>query len=250
MEHTLKDKLRAAAQGGNVQLGSADITGTPVDRQPIKPVSGPVDAAVPVAASKDVLLNQAANTETATALSDTAERTSLTASGNLVQDTAEFTAEQITITDDDREAFLDALIGGKRFYRPFSLFGGRVTGEFRCRTAKESEALAEWMNAGIREKRYAAAFDYSIDLRNALLATQVNLLQGTAYAELMAPLLRTQTGSETVQPGWLEQAAHWSTQPEALINGVYEELRLFEKRYWTMVMHARNQDFWQPARTT
>lgn len=161
-----------------------------------------------------------------------------------------FTEEEIEITPAEKNEFLASLVSGSRYEQRFSVFNGRVSGRIRCRSTEESEAISTWTNIGIREGRYKAPLDYSLALRNALLAAQVMELNGTRFEPLSAPLYRTNDGDKTTEPGWLPAAASWSGQPEAVVAAVYNELKLFERKYWTMVSHATKQDFWRPVEST
>lgn len=247
VDHELKERLRKIeTEGGKVQIGS----GVMGDAPSVKaiPVTGDVQASVPKVANADPLINKS-TASTGQVVTAEAEKSSDAASGDIVTnsgDSGTFTAEQITISDDDRNAFLNSLVSGKRFERKTTLFGGQIKLRIRCRSTEESEAIASYMNAGVREEKYASPLEYAIAIRNALLAAQVVELNETRFPELAAPLFRTQDGDKITQPGWLEAAAMWSKKPETVVTAIYEELRIFEKKYWTMIAHARDQNFWHP----
>lgn len=247
--HKLKDQLRElGAQQKGVQFSSdAPVTAErPIPGQ----VKGDTKAQVPKVAAADPLVGSAAGAVGAEVAKDLSGVGS-TASGNLTPSPDElFTDEEVTLTEDERGAFLDTLVQGTRYERKFSLFDGRIKGRLRCRSTEESQAIAEWMNAGIREGRFKDPLAYAVEMRNILMAAQVMELNGTRYPELAQPLYRTQKGEDITQPGWLEQARVWSKQPEPVVAAVYEELRLFERKYWTMVVHAKDQNFWRPAGST
>lgn len=250
-DHSLKEKLRAAAaEGGSVSLSSSDLApATSQVRVNYEEKTGDIVVPVGELAKQDNLLNSGADTASSSQLSKTADQTADQTASNLLS--GELSAmPTVTTTEEDRAAFVDALITGGRYCRPFSLFGGQLTGVLRCRSAEESEAIAGWMAAGIKEKRFEIAMDYSLELRNILLAAQVKQLGGTEFLELRTPLRRTQAGADMIQPGWSDQAKYWSTVPEAIMGAVYEEIRSFERKYWTMIENAANQDFWSPVRST
>lgn len=256
VEHALKSRL-GQGQGlrpgqeqaqekpqGKVALSSGSVSSDAPAK--VAPVTGEIKAQVPLVADADPLINDASDGES----QGIAE--GMAAQGK-VPTLSALTDEEVTLTEEEREAFLEALISGKRYERRFSLFGGRVKGKLRCRSTDESEAIAAWMNSGLREGKYATQLEYAVGIRNAMLAAQVADLNGTKYAELQQPLYRTRTGDKTENPGWLKQADLWSADPaipEALVAAVYEELKLFERKYWTMVMHANDQNFWHPAEST
>lgn len=259
----LKEKLRAVESGmtdqdgkpvKSVTFSSDDFAGAPApataEGAEQGPVSGPVKAFVPKAANADVML---ATGGSASKLGNSIAEQGTAASSagsDIANSESLFTTEEITIEDKDREAFISSLLTGDRFIRQFSLFGGAVSGKLRCRSAKESEAIAAWVNKGIKDGRYASTLEYSVGVRNALLAAQVMELNGVAYAELETPLLATSSKGVVTEPGWLASADAWSDKPEPLVAGVYDELRLFEKMYWTLVAHASDQNFWHPVEST
>lgn len=251
----LKDKLRAVNE--DLTVDGKPITGVTISQADFAaaseesvapasagPVVGDVKATVPKVAGEDRMLNAGGDGGKLSA--DMSKGDSGTA-GEDIADTALFTKEEIIVTDAHREAFISAVLSGGRFTEEFSLFGGAVKGKFRCRSAHESEAIATRMNEGVRLARYQSALAYSVDIRNALLAAQVAELNGVAYSELEAPLIPTSTKGVVADPGWLSSANAWGEKPEPLVAAVYDALRLFEKRYWTMVMHAADQNFWHPA---
>lgn len=245
VEHSLKEKLREAAATGTVTITDATIAGKETQPVKVEELQGDVVTPVPPMAKQDPLLDYGDAVKTSSDLSRTAEK-SRGLDGNILKDEMN-AVDTVTITNEDRAAFLDVLVTGKRYCRPFSIYGGAIQGTFRCRSAEESEAIASWMAAGIREKRYDTAVDYSLELRNIMLAAHVHTLNATQFPELKAPLRRTQDGTTLVPPGWIEQAKFWTTLPETVLGGVYEEIRLFERKYWTMIENASNQDFWSPV---
>ena len=245
--HVLKDALRQGLEVPRVAFSDSKPEAAPAKSAP---VVGDVKVAVPPDADQDPLLSRAASA-VGSGIADDLAGIGAAASANVapVPDDA-FAPAEVTLTEAEREAFLDSLVSGHRYERRFSLFGGRVTGRIRCRSTEESQAIATWMNAGVRELRFKAPLDYAVEMRNCLLAAQVMELNGTRFPALQQPLFRTQAGDTVTDPGWLAQTAVWVQQPEPVVAAVYEELRLFERKYWTMVVHAQDQNFWNPAEST
>lgn len=248
VSHKLKDQLRELDAQRGVQF-SSDAPAT-VDRAAPVQVKGDTKAQVPKVATADPLVGSATGAVGAEVEKDLVGIGGAV-SGNLAPSPDElFTDEEVALTEDERGTFLDTLVQGTRYERKFSLFDGRIRGRLRCRSTEESQAIAEWMNAGIREGRFKDPLAYAVEMRNILMAAQVMELNGTRYPELTQPLYRTQCGEQITEPGWLDQAKIWSKQPEPVVAAVYEELRLFERKYWTMVVHAKDQNFWRPAGST
>ena len=230
----LKDKLaEKLAQGG--AIGSTDIAEfSPPPKDGKKDVSGDVETPLTKNAKKDPILKAADDGGAAKALADEVS-------------TASTIAEPVIITDKDREAFLDAMVSGNRFVLPFELFNGKVKGCFRSRTQAETNANISYLSYECRKEKIVTGIEYSNRLRNMLLATQVMELNGIAFIELKAPLLRTQDGEKTIEPGWLDQVTYWEKQNDGLVNAIYKELQVFERKYWVMVDNAKDQNFWNPA---
>lgn len=241
---TLKQALsQALDEGQPFVVSSGGGAASEPETKPV-PVVGDTKANVPVAADKDVLLNSGSEVagKRVTESMKEADPTALAPDG--------FLDEQVTLTPDERDAFLDAVISGKRYEQPFSIYGGAVSGVFRSRSTLESEGIAAMLNQGIREARFGSTLEYSITIRNSLLAAQVKSLNGTSYTEMEQPYVRTVSGDVTTEPGWLKQQQLWGSMSEPVLAALYEELKLFERKYWTMIAHSRDQNFWHPAEST
>jgi hypothetical protein len=255
IEHKLKDRLREAQESGKLTLRSSDL-GSAKPTTPAGGISlGPVTTQVPPAANNDPLINSAIQSG-GKALTDAGAAVDGVIKESNPSDIASTLLGddmQVTITDVDRNAFLDALVSGERYIRKFSLFDGRIKGKLRCRSTEESEAVAAWFNHGLREAKWKSPLEYAIALRNGLLAAQVFELNGVRFPTLPAPLYRTPdpaSPDKYIDPGWLAAAASWSQKPEPVVAALYEELRRFERTYWTMVYNATDQNFWHPAEST
>lgn len=218
-----------------------------------EPTTGDVDVEVPDEAQTDgdPLIASAEGAEgTGKRLSNDA---SMSSDGTKLFDSLFEKAEmRVVLTQEDRDAFLQSIITGERYKRPFSIFNGAVTGVLRCRSMKESEGIAAWMNVGLRTARYQTQMVYSAELRDALFVAQVEKLQDVEFPEMSGPLSPTagediKTWTDVVPPGWVSATAVWREMPEAVVSGLFDELRTFERKYWTMITHAQDQNFWNPA---
>jgi hypothetical protein len=241
---TLKQALTQALGEGQAFTVSSGGGAAAEPETKAAPVTGDTQAKVPAAADKDPLLNagsEIAGKRVNESMAE-ADPTALSPDG--------FLDEEVTLTPDERDAFLDAVISGKRYEQPFSIYGGAVSGIFRSRSTLESEGIATLLNQGIRESRFGSTLEYSITIRNSLLAAQVKVLNGTAYTELDKPYVRTVSGDTVTEPGWLAQQQLWGAMSEPVLAALYEELKLFERKYWTMISHSRDQNFWHPAEST
>ena len=231
---SLKERLKNDVSKGSFNLSSKDVAEFAKKDEPVEQhTSGPVITEVPASAKADPVLSLDNNQ---------------TASSSIKQEmVGELKPLTVTIGQADRDMFIESLISGKRYMRSFSLFNGKVAGTFRCRTLKESYAIMRYLGNQLRAGALETTLEYTTAMRNSLLAAQVMELNGIEYTELHEPLLETQDGTKRLPPGWLEQRAAWEAMPESLVVSVYEELRIFEQKYWTMVEHANDQNFWSPA---
>ena len=163
-----------------------------------------------------------------------------------------FISDEIDISEEDKQAFLQAIVTGGRYERSFSLFGGKLTGVFRCRDNRETDGIIAWLNHLVNTKKLDARIEYMTMMRDAVLAAQVKSLRGMVnedFPELPTPYAptRSEDGKDVQEPGWLGVAAAWSKRPEALISAIHLELQKFERRYWAMIRESGNQNFWKPA---
>ena len=255
IEHKLKDRLREAQDSGKLSLRSGDLGSAKATTSDAGAPLGPVTTAVPPQANNDPLINRAIQSGGKALTEANAVVDGVIKDSNPSDIAATMLGDdmQVTITDEDRNTFLDALVSGERYIRRFSLFDGRVKGKLRCRSTEESEAIASWFNHGLREAKWKSPLEYAIALRNGLLASQVLELNGVRYPTLATPLYRTPDPAapdKYIDPGWLATAAAWSQKPEPIVAAIYEELRRFERKYWTMVSNATDQNFWHPAEST
>lgn len=166
---------------------------------------------------------------------------------------------EVEISDSDKFAFEDAIVLDARFKRPFTLFNGKVHGVFRSRTAEESRALLNELNrqwAIMAKAGDVPASEYSSTLRMALLICQIDELQSVKYPELTAPLTASakvdDAGLRTVvPPKWYQDMfVIFGNISDGKQAALYKELCKFEQKYWTLVKHADDQNFWCPGAST
>lgn len=244
---TLKDKMRDFKEGkiGSMTVSGADLAEAAQDEHK-GAVKGTVQTPVVEEAKKDIFTE--------------ADATAALHKGM----TPSFLKEEtIDITEEDRAAFLKAVMSGERYERPFSLFGGRLTGIFRCRSVAESDGIIAWLSHCVNVKKVDARIEYMTLMRNGVLAAQVKCLRGfisedfqelpQPYAPTRVPVERKDEKGNAVhdteirEPGWLGVAEAWAKRPDALVTAIHLELQKFERRYWTMVIKSADQNFWNPA---
>jgi len=250
---TLKTKLEQQLADGSVSISSNDVAEYQrEDKKAAVEVAGDIKAAVPKEANDDALMSRAASKDPGTVLGDAVESSSADeiSTADIALGDAVDLPEEVTLTETERTTFIESMISGGRYVAPFKLFNGAVQGEFRCRTQPESMAVISRLNWECKENEIVNALDYGTRLRNILLSTQVAALQDEKYDELEAPLMQTVSAEKTTPPGWVSRMEMWDEKGEGLVSALYNALQLFEKKYWTMVRHADDQNFWNPAEST
>lgn len=236
---SLDEQLRSRLRGAG-SLSSADVAAAAVQEHVApEPTQGDIKTALPASEYDDPLTKPTASSPHGSELAAT---TDTTPAEPLID---------VEVTEEHRTRFLDALVTGQRYTQPFSIYGGRVHGVIRSRTQDETRCIIGQLQREIREKSILSDADYTVRLRAMLAAAQIESYQGADQGVLKAPLnwQRQPDGKET-PPGWLDQAQGWMGLDEGLANAINEEIRLFELKYWTMVRHAHDQDFWQTAAST
>lgn len=158
--------------------------------------------------------------------------------------------DTVTITEEDRSAFLDSIVTGQRYVRKDLLYNGRITVEFRCRSASESHAILALLNIECQDGTINTNLDYSTRLRNMVLAAQVKRVNGVEFTELKTPLMSVYNTAEKKvdKPAWVDQMLYWQNyENEGVASAIYKQLQLFERKYWVMIGSAVDQNFWQTA---
>jgi len=251
-ENSLKTKLADQIEKGAVSVSSSDLAdfGKKKEETGVD-VEGPVTVSVPDMGKKDPLAAAADGAHPERQLQDdmtSGEATHKALANTVALDTTVY--GEVTLTQAEREDFVESLISGGRFELPFSLYGGKLTGVVRARSQAESTAIIRYLNQELRSENVTDMLEYSTHLRNILLAAQIKECNGATYPELKAPLMRTVDGKETKEPGWLEQMSAWADQQEGMSAAIYNEVRKFEQKYWAMIDGAEDQNFLNPEEST
>lgn len=153
--------------------------------------------------------------------------------------------KSITITPDEKAAFIDAVVNNTRFTKDYSLFGGRVKLTLRSMTVDEVNALASWTAkqgtsdpAGLMSGRY----------RKYLAAAQIARYNGVDMPPLEQPLFETlgKDGKTVNQPGWIERSRYWDEISIGAFNAIMACMSDFDLRYATLCKEADNSNFWDP----
>jgi len=252
MAEDLQKKLKDKLQGGQ-GISSSDVADFERPAEVAEPIKGDLKAKVPVEADEDDMIKEAAKGDAGPRINKAAER--VIPAGNPLYDPSAL-PDEVTITEEERNKFLEAIVTGERLELPFSLFNGKIKGKMRSRSQKESTAIVTQLNHEATGEKLETALEYSTRLRNMMLAAQVAELNGRQFSVLMGPLHsvsqgKDENGKEIIDPpGWLGQIEYWEETHEGLAGALYHELQIFERKYWTMVKNAADQDFWVPAEST
>lgn len=168
--------------------------------------------------------------------------------GTLVKDPdSEFLKETVVITPLDKQAFVDALLDNSRFTRPFSLYGGKIYGEFQNRTTREHDAIVAYLCAKIRDGVIKNDSDYFRYLRSLILTAQTRRYMEFEYDGMKEPLYANEDGTP---PAWEPTFLRWLAKDDltpGLTGPLFSEIRKFEHKYWTLISCADDANFFVPA---
>ena len=160
-----------------------------------------------------------------------------------------YTKEELEITSAEKDAFVEAMLTGKRHYQTYTIFGGRIKVTIRSRTVAETQAMYAYMRHTLsKDTRGLSTLEG--DMSYILLAAQIEEINGTKYPEMQEPLTFVEKDGQEQDPGWLNCLNTWKSKPEGLTNALINRIQLFEYKYWTMVGEASNKNFWTPETST
>jgi hypothetical protein len=264
---SVKDKVSDELKGKGT-LSSTDVAGftrpkskSPEEAQEVQ--SQTTKVPVPEEAKDDPIVNEGNSTVPADQITDEVTEKSNNLSGELVTQQMEESAsdlgidlpDEVEVTPEDKDAFLDALIGNVRFERPFSVFGGKMHGILQNRLNRESRALLAEIRRRWDDQELTTMVEYSSKFRYAVLRFQLKEFQGKELTKIEGPLkaqLKVEDGeAKTIPPDWMEEAeVIFGDMNDGVLAALYEQLMLFERKYWAMVKNAANQNFWNPEDST
>lgn len=155
-------------------------------------------------------------------------------------------AGRIEITPDDKSRFITAVLTGERMKTSFSFFGGRLSFTIKNRSYEEARAAMSMAVKGGTFNESSTLL--TLRLRLMLMCMQVDEFNGVKYpdADTLGPLMPVYENGETKQPKWFERIQVFGQLPEAVFEAVWQCIYEFEQKYWTLVRHSRDQDFWRP----
>lgn len=168
------------------------------------------------------------------------------ANENIVKDSVvKSEKSDITITPEDKTAFIDAIVSNTRFTKEYSLFGGRLKFTVRSLTSDEVNAIATWTaKIGTKDTAGLVAGKY----RKYLLAAQVSMLNGVEMPPLEEPLYE-HVGSDgkTVEPpGWIKRCDYWDNVGFGQFQAILGCCGEFDALYSILCSKAEDSNFWNP----
>ncbi len=168
----------------------------------------------------------------------------------LVNDNKKSDIDGVVVTDDDKNAFIDALVTGKRYKSSVVMFGGRLLLKMRARTVGESEAIDSYLRRCVVSGRIKVGVEYSDLMRLCLLVSDVEQLGDEQYPEMEKPLIAVSGPDGVKDPPWIKMLDVWRSKPEGLINAILPEVFKFEVKYAEMVKRGIDGNFWRTGEST
>lgn len=177
-------------------------------------------------------------------------RMSNTITDRLKINSDQYDPSELVITSEEKTSFINAMITGKRYTQTFKLFGGNVSVTIRSRTADETHALYAYIRHTLAKDGPDSLTVVEGDMAYVPLVAQVAELNGTAFPEMKAPLMYTESDGKEIEPGWYGDFKAWKAKPEGLTSALISCVQLFEYKYWTMTREAADKNFWNSDTST
>ena len=160
--------------------------------------------------------------------------------------------EPVVISRLEKENFLDAVVSGDRYTQDESIYCGRCKVTFRSRQIKETTKIYSILAQEYTKGIIKSELEYGDRLKQYLLLCQIESYNGLKFKELseMNDTLDKETGEQIPDPEQVALLAHLDKQSPSVIVALFKKLVQFEKKYWTMVNNADDQNFWNPEDVT
>jgi hypothetical protein len=143
-------------------------------------------------------------------------------------------------SEEDKRAFLAALLGGKRYEKRYALFGS-LAATFADRTTEETERLYTQLSLDEKEGLVKSDEDLAVRLERYQLALQLRALDGlkppARYAELE---LNAEFGKELAT-----RLDALLKHPKPLYQALMEACRTFERHVGLLTERALDTPFWK-----
>ena len=155
---------------------------------------------------------------------------------------------ELTVTAEEKENFLDCLVNNVPYERDCSIFDGKITFKLRTITKEENNAII--IIAGNDDGR-----DFMERVQRYSTFFHVTNLRGVdvpPYEGDLAPKYDTKGDKrKLIIPDWVKQAdVMYAPEPAPVMYGIYKAVVQFEAKYTYMVEKAVDQDFWKAGDST
>jgi len=157
--------------------------------------------------------------------------------------------QEVTITKEEKEAFLDCVADNSQYLQTVSLYNGKVNALLGIKTSKEQQAI---LHAVDLEAAKEDADDWKDKIRIYTLFFQLRMLNGVVIPEYEGELFYTyDKDGKVVKPAWVARAeALLHDKSRAIQLGIYKAIVRFEITYEYLVSKAADQNFWQAGDST
>jgi hypothetical protein len=158
---------------------------------------------------------------------------------------------EIVPTDNDKEEFLIALLGGHRFRKSYELFGGKLRVKFRSMLAEENKAVYRQLVLDQQAKKIATEAEWFVQMMDYRLACSLEELTGPdgklvkTFGEvpLVSPLPDKDSDNPLVQQLHLVNSGAPGQEVTRRLIGAH--LRRFQRLLETLEAQALEPSFWQ-----
>lgn len=167
-----------------------------------------------------------------------------------LDDVGDITVKKAPIEQRHKDAFIDSVITGGRYTEEFTLFGGKLKLKIRARSVAETDAITAYARRMIATDKVKVDYEYSALMRKLLASAQVDEINGVKNPPLESPLFFEETEDGINPPAWEGRLAVWGQKPEVVVIAVTKCILEFEARYWHMIRHVNDENFWLPGEST
>jgi hypothetical protein len=142
-----------------------------------------------------------------------------------------------TPSDEDKKAFLSAILGGKVYMKKFKIYGN-MTITLTDRSVEHTEKLYDVLNSDYRKGKILDE-DYDTVYERYLLALQLVRIDNTPYDAIQ---------DEAKFEEWLTvRVSQLMKLSKPVYQAIMEVCRRFEIENRYMTEHAQDSDFWKPG---
>ena len=159
-------------------------------------------------------------------------------------------SQNVVVSKQNKEDFLNAIITGDRYTEEVTLFGGKLFVRLRCRSVDETKAIMSYLRHEMAAGNVKSDLEYTSTLRTLMIIAQVQEINGVEYPEMEKPLYFTEKDDKEVPPAWAAKIESWEKKPEAIQSAIGVALSEFEGRYWKMIEASADVNFWNPGEST